>query len=119
MAANEKIDEYIRKVNDWRGDLITEIRDLIHEIEPAIVEEWKWNSPVFSHKGVMVCSPGAFKTHVGLNFFNGAMIDDPKGLFNSGLDAKKSRSIHFDKESRIDKKALKELLIKAIRYNQK
>src|SRR5690606_18805700 len=119
MAAKEKIDEYISKANDWRGDLIKEIRELIHEIEPEIVEEWKWNSPVFSHKGKMVCSAGAFKTHVGLNFFNGAMIEDPAGLFNSGLDAKKSRSINFNKENSIDKKALKELLTKAIQYNQK
>lgn len=119
MAAKQKIDEYISKANDWRGDLITEIRELIHEIEPEIVEEWKWNSPVFSYNSKMVCSPGAFKTHVGLNFFNGAMIEDPKGLFNSGLDAKKSRSINFNKENSIDKKALKELLTKAIQYNQK
>ncbi len=119
MAAKEKIDEYISKTNDWRGDLIIEIRELIHEIEPEIVEEWKWNSPVFSHNGKMVCSPGAFKTHVGLNFFNGAMIEDPDGLFNSGLDAKKSRSINFNKENSIDKKVLKELLTKAIQYNQK
>src|SRR5690606_39264511 len=119
MTAKEKIDEYINKANDWRGELITEIRQLIHEIAPEITEEWKWNSPVFSHKGKMVCSPGAFKTHVGLNFFNGAMIEDPNGLFNCGLDAKKSRSIHFNKESNIDKKALKELLTKAIEYNQK
>jgi hypothetical protein len=118
MTAKEKIDEYINKANDWRGDLIAEIRELIHEIEPNVVEEWKWNSPVFSHNGKMVCSPGAFKTHVGLNFFDGAMIEDPDGLFNSGLDAKKSRSINFKKEDNIDKKALKALLKKAVKYNQ-
>jgi len=116
MTAKEKIDEYISKANDWRGDLISEFRELIHEIEPNIEEEWKWNSPVFSYKGKMVCSPGAFKTHVGLNFFNGAMIEDPNGLFNSGLDAKKSRSINFKKEDKIDKVALKELLKAAIEY---
>jgi len=114
MTAKEKIDEYISKANDWRGDLITEIRELIHAIEPKIVEEWKWNSPVFSYNGKMVCSPSVFKTHVGLNFFNGAMLEDPKGLFNSGLDAKKSRSINFNKESKIDKNSLKALLKKAI-----
>lgn len=119
MTAKEKIDEYISKTNDWRGDLITEIRKLIHEIQPEIEEEWKWNSPVFSYNGKMVCSTGAFKTHVGLNFFNGAMIEDPNGLFNSGLDAKKSRSINFNKENSINKEALKELLTKAIEYNQK
>src|SRR5690606_24918989 len=117
MAAKEKIDEYISKANDWRGDLIKEIRKLIHEIEPEIVEEWKWNSPVFLHNGKMICSPGAFKTHVGLNFFNGALIEDPKGLFNSGLDAKKTRAINFKKEEKIDMEAFKELLTRAIEYN--
>ena len=114
MTAKEKIDKYISKANDWRGDLITEIRQLVHEIEPEIVEEWKWNSPVFAYNGKMICSPGAFKTHVGLNFFNGAIIEDPNGLFNSGLESKKSRSSNFKQEDSIDKKALKELLTKAI-----
>ena len=117
MAAKEKIDEYIRKANDWRGDLITEIRELIHEIEPEIVEEWKWNSPVFSHNGKMVCSPGAFKTHVGLNFFNGAMLADPNKLFNNGLESKKMRSINFKKEDKINKESLKSLLIEALNYH--
>jgi len=93
MTAKEKIDEYINKANDWRGDLITKIRELIHEIEPEIVEEWKWNSPVFSHKGKMVCCPGAFKTHVGLNFFNGAMLEDPNGLFPKDSQAKQMRTV--------------------------
>lgn len=115
MTAKERIDEYITKANDWRGDLIKEIRELIHEVEPNITEEWKWNSPVFSHSGKMICSPGAFKTHVGLNFFNGAMIEDPDRLFNSGLEAKKSRSIHFQKEDKVNKKALKALLTKALK----
>lgn len=61
MAAKEKIDEYINKANDWRGDLLFEIRTLIHEVEPDIQEEWKWNSPVFSYNGKMVCSPSAFR----------------------------------------------------------
>ena len=119
MTANERIDEYINKTNDWRGDLIKEIRELIHEVEPDIEEEWKWNSPVFSHNGKMICSLGAFKTHIGLNFFNGAMIEDADRFFNSGLEAKKSRSINFQKEDKIEEKALKSLLAKAVVYNKK
>jgi hypothetical protein len=68
MTPSEKIDQYIENANDWRGEVIAQIRKTVHEVEPDIVEEWKWNSPVFSHNG-MVCSPGAFKNHVGLNFF--------------------------------------------------
>jgi hypothetical protein len=118
MTAKEIIDEYISITNDWRGDLISEIRELIHYIEPEIVEEWKWNCAVFLHNGKMVCSTAAFKTHVKLNFFNGALIEDYNGLFNSGLDAKKSRSINFSEVDGFDKEALKELLTKAIEYNQ-
>ena len=114
MTVKEKIDDYIAKVDDWKGGLITEVRELIHEIEPGIVEEWKWNSPVFSYKGIMICSTGAFKNHVGLIFFNGAKVEDPDELFNSGLDAKKSRTINFHKEDTIDKKALKALLEKVL-----
>ncbi|HMQ06931.1 MAG TPA: DUF1801 domain-containing protein [Saprospiraceae bacterium] len=110
MSPQQKIDEYIQKTNDWRGEFIKEIRDIIHEVSPDIEEEWKWNSPVFSSKGKMVCSPSAFKSHVGLNFFNGAMIDDRAGLFNSGTEAKKSRSIQFTKDSKINKEALKSLI---------
>lgn len=117
MGVQEKIDDYINRTADWRGTLIAEIRALIHEIEPEITEEWKWNSPIFSYKGKMACSLGAFKTHVGLNFFNGAELNDPEGLFNSGLDAKKSRAINFKKENDIDKNALKELLTRAIHQN--
>lgn len=118
MTAQIKIDEYIGKLQDWRGHLIKEIRECIHEIEPDIEEEWKWSSPVFSFNGKMVCSPSAFKTHVGLNFFNGAMIKDTTGLFNGGLESKKSRTINFKVGSKIDKRALKALLIKAIDFTK-
>ena len=119
MTATEKIDEYINKTSDWRGDLITEIRQLIHEVEPEIVEEWKWNSPVFSYNGKMVCSPGAFKTHVGLNFFNGVFIEDPNGFFPKDSQAKQMRSVKFKKEDDIDKEALKILLKNAIDYERR
>ena len=114
MTATEKIDDYIGKANDWRGDLITKIRHLIHMVEPEITEEWKWNVPVFSHKGKMVCSTAAFKNHVGLNFFNGAILEDKDQLFNGGLDAKKSRSIKFQKKDSLKPEPLKRILKEAI-----
>lgn len=118
MTASEKIDHYIANKNDWRGRLIKEIRELVHETEAEITEEWKWNSPVFSHKGAMICSPGIFKNHVGLNFFNGAMLEDTGGLFNSGLESKRSRSINFHSGDPVDKQALKTLLSEAIAYSK-
>jgi hypothetical protein len=68
------------------------LRELIHEADPDLTEEWKWNTAVWTHNG-NVCAVGAFKDHIKLNFFKGASLPDPYGLFNSGLDAKASRSI--------------------------
>lgn len=82
MTATEKIDAYIHQTNDWRGDLIREFRKLVHQTLPDITEEYKWNSPVFTYHGKMICSLGAFKNHVGINFFDGALLDDSEGLFN-------------------------------------
>lgn len=116
MTPSEKIDSYIEKTADWRGEIISRVRRITHEIEPDIVEEWKWNSPVWSYNG-MVCSPGAFKNHVGLNFFQGAHLADPHGLFNGGLEAKNSRSVNYMKGDTINESALKELLRSAVEYN--
>lgn len=116
MEASDRIDQYIEKNSDWRGELISRIRELIHETEPDIVEEWKWNSPVWSHHG-MVCSASAFKKHMGLNFFRGAELQDKQGLFNSGLDSKKSRSIRWEESDTVNEPGLKALIREAIGYN--
>lgn len=115
MNPSEKIDQYIARTNDWKGEFITRIREIVHEAAPDITEEWKWNSPVFTYNGKMICSPGAFKKHVGINFFDGASLKDPDNLFNSGLDAKKSRSVnYYNEEDEIKIAALKELIKEAI-----
>lgn len=114
MNASERIDQYIANTKDWRGEAIDQIRKTIHDAAPGITEEWKWNSPVFSYNGSMICSPGAFKKHVGVNFFNGASLKDPNNLFNAGLEAKKTRAIHYSAEDKLDALALKELVKEAI-----
>jgi hypothetical protein len=116
MNATEQIDQYISGTNDWRGDVLARLRNLVHEAAPEVVEEWKWNSPVWSCSGP-VCSASAFKKHVGLNFFQGASLEDPNGLFNSGLESKKSRSINFQEGEEIDEQALKELIRNAVNHN--
>ena len=116
MTATEKIDAYIDNANDWRGSLIREIRKLIHEAVPEITEEWKWNSPVFSYKGKMICSSSAFKNHVGLNFFNGAFLEDPIGFFPKDSQAKQMRTVKFTKEDSLDREALKSMLKRAIEF---
>ena len=71
---------------------MAELRKLINGADPNLNEDWKWGTPVWTHKGNVI-SLGAFKEHVKINFFKGASLDDPKGLFNAGLDAKATRSI--------------------------
>jgi hypothetical protein len=72
----------IASLGDWRGQTLARLRDLIHEADPDIIEEWKWGTAVWTHDG-LVCSVGAFKDHVKLSFFKGAALDDPEGLFNA------------------------------------
>ncbi len=116
MNPSERIDKYIAELADWRGHMIARLRTLILEAEPDITEEWKWDTPVWSHQG-LVCSAGAFKKTVKVNFFQGAFLEDPHALFNAGLDAKKTRSIDFREGEAIDESALKDLIRAAVAHN--
>ena len=117
MAPSQLITNQIAELPDWRGKLLARLRQLIHETVPDITEEWKWGTPVWSRNGP-VCSAGSFKDHVKLNFFKGASLEDPKGLFNAGLDAKVSRAIDFSEGENIDESALGDLLRTAAAFNQ-
>ena len=92
------------------------LRRQILEAEPAIVEEWKWETPVWSLNGNVVAA-GVFKDHVKLNFFKGASLPDPHGLFNAGLEAKTSRAIDFGEGDAVNDSALKELVRAAAALN--
>jgi hypothetical protein len=116
MNASEQIDKQIADLPDWRGDLLGRLRKFIHEADPEIVEEWKWDTAVWAHKG-MVCAGGAFKDHVKLNFFQGASLEDPHELFNAGLDAKKTRAIDFAEDETLHESALKDLIRAAVARN--
>jgi hypothetical protein len=96
--------------------MLARLRKLILEAAPDITEEWKWDTAVWSQNG-LVCSAGAFKDHVKLNFFKGASLKDPKGLFNAGLDAKATRAIDFGEGDDIDVSALKDLMRSAVAHN--
>ena len=118
MTSTEQIDRQIENLTDWRGKLMIKLRALIHKADPEIAEDWKWNTAVFTKKG-NVCALGAFKDHVKLNFFKGASLSDPQGLFNAGLDAKASRAIDFREDGKINKKALLELISLAASASKK
>jgi hypothetical protein len=117
-SASERIDAKIASLADWRGARMAELRKLIHEVDPDVVEDWKWmGTPVWSNHGMLVLA-NAHKDKVKLTFFHGAKLEDPKRLFNAGLDGGKWRAIDFFEGDRIDKPALEALLRAAIAYNR-
>lgn len=116
MNPSERIDQQIAELTDWRGQMIARLRTLIHEADPDITEEWKWETAVWSHKG-LVCAVASFKKAVKMNFFQGALLEDAHKLFNAGLDAKKTRAIDFHEGDVIDETALKELIRVAVAHN--
>ena len=116
LTASEHITNQIEELPDWRGKMLAQLRQLIHEAAPEITEEWKWGSAVFSQRG-MVCSTGVFKDHVKINFFKGASLEDRQGLFNAGLEAKATRAIDFSEGDDIDTPALNELIRAAVAFN--
>ena len=115
-SASQQIDNYINGLSDWRGKMVARLRKLIREAAPELTEEWKWDTPVWSYKGNVVAG-GVFKDHVKLNFFKGASLKDPNGLFNAGLDAKATRGIDFHEGEKIDESALQDLVREAVAYN--
>jgi len=116
MNASERITNHINELADWRGKILARLRKLILDATPGIVEEWKWNTPVWSHKGNVV-AVGAFQDHVKVNFFKGAWLNDPHGLFNAGLEAKSTRAIDIHEIDLINESALKGLISAAVALN--
>ena len=113
---SEQIDKQIAELPDWRGSRMTELRKLINETDPRLKEDWKWGTAVWTAKRNVIAL-GAFKEHVKINFFNGASLDDPAGLFNAGLDAKATRSIDLRDNDAIDEQALRYLIKAAAEYD--
>jgi hypothetical protein len=115
--ASQMIDERIRELGDWRGSVLTRMRELIREADPEVVEEWKWDVPVWSHDG-LICTGEAYKKVVKMTFAKGAALKDPKRLFNSSLEGNTRRAIDFHEGEAIDEKALKALILEAVALNR-
>jgi hypothetical protein len=117
MNASEMIDDVIANLVDWRGTTLANIRSIIHEADPKIIEESKWmGTPVWSHDGI-VCLAKAFKDKVKMTFPHGAHLADPDKLFNSELEGKEWRAIDIYKDDKINESSLKILIQSAIDYN--
>lgn len=125
MAATHLIDECIRSLGGWRAETLAEVRRLIHEAAPDIVEECKWikpgnplGVPAWSHAGI-VCTGEAYKQAVKLTFARGASLADPRGLFNSSLEGNTRRAIDIREGELLDAEAFKALIQAAIAENQR
>jgi len=116
MNASELIDNRIGELADWRGKKLAELRKLILKAAPELVEEWKWDTPVWSQNG-NVLAIGAFQDHIKINFFKGALLDDPHHLFNAGLEAKASRAVDLFEKDQVNEAGLQELVRAAVALN--
>jgi hypothetical protein len=115
--ASSLIDEKIKELKDWRGKTLANVRKIIHEADPEILEEWKWmGTPVFSHGGI-VCTGETYKNVVKMTFAKGAALKDPSGLFNSSLDGNVRRAIDIREGEKVDDAALKNLIRAAVAHN--
>jgi hypothetical protein len=115
-AASRSIDARIKELGDWRGETLARVRAIIRQADPDVVEEWKWDVPVWSHDGIL-CTGETYRKAVKLTFAKGASLDDPSGLFNSSLDGNTRRAIDIHDGDRIDEKALKALIRAAAAWN--
>ena len=116
-AASANITERIQELGDWRGEALARVRQLIHDADPDIQEEWKWRGvPVWSHDGI-VCTGESYKQVVKLTFARGASIEDPKKLFNSSLEGNTRRAIDIREGEKIDDAAFKLLICTAVAAN--
>ena len=116
-AASVNITERIQELGDWRGETLAHVRQLIHDADPDIQEEWKWmGTPVWSHDGI-VCTGESYKQVVKLTFARGASINDPKKLFNSSLEGNTRRAIDLREGKKINDAAFKQLIRAAVAAN--
>ena len=116
ITPSQRITRYIAELGGWRGEMLARLRGLILEAGPNLVEEWKWDTPVWSLKGNVV-AVGAFKDHLKINFFKGAALKDPHALFNAGLEAKATRAIDLYEGNAISEEAFKDLVRIAVAFN--
>ena len=116
-TASANITERIQELGDWRGETLAHVRQLVHDADPDIQEEWKWRGvPVWSHDGI-VCTGESYKQVVKLTFARGASIADPKKLFNSSLEGNTRRAIDIREGEKIDDAAFKQLIRTAVAAN--
>ncbi len=115
-SASALITQRIAELGDWRGKVLSRVRKLIKEADPDVVEEWKWDLPVWSHDGIL-CTGETYKKAVKLTFAKGASLKDPSRLFNSSLEGNTRRAIDIPEDDELDATAFKALVRAAVAFN--
>ncbi|MHC8371645.1 DUF1801 domain-containing protein [Pseudomonas sp. MDT1-85] len=116
-SASALIDAKIKALSDWRGETLAQVRTLIKQADPDVVEELKWRGvPVWSHAGI-ICTGETYKNAVKMTFAKGASLEDPSGLFNASLEGNTRRAIDIHESERVDEEALKALIRAAVAFN--
>ena len=117
-SPSQLIDERIKELGDWRGEMLGRLRALVKQADPEVVEEWKWRGvPTWYHDGI-ICTGETYKAVVKMTFAKGASLSDPSGLFNSSLEGNTRRAIDFHEGEKINEKALKALIREAVKLNE-
>ena len=116
-SASALIDARIKELGDWRGETLGRLRALIRQADPEVVEEWKWDVPVWSHHGIL-CTGETYKSVVKMTFARGASLEDPAKVFNSSLTGNTRRAIDIREGEKINEKALKALIRDAVKLNK-
>ena len=117
-SASQLIDARIKELPDWRGATLSQLRGLIKQADPEVVEEWKWGGPVWSHDG-LICTGETYKQVVKLTFAKGAELKDPKKLFNSSLTGNVRRAIDVREGDKVDATAFTALIREAVTLNRR
>jgi hypothetical protein len=116
-SPTQMIDEKIRELGDWRGEMLSRLRALIKQADPEVGEDWKWRGvPTWCHDGT-ICTGETYKKVVKMTFAKGAALEDPSGLFNASLEGNTRRAIDFQEGEEIDEEALKALIRAAVALN--
>ena len=116
-SASETISKRIAELGDWRGEMLSKVRKLIHEVDPDVEEGWKWmGTPTWEHDGI-ICTGESYKSVVKLTFAKGASLEDPAKLFNSSLEGNTRRAIDIHKGEKVDAVAFKTLIRAAVALN--
>jgi hypothetical protein len=117
-SPSQLINARIEELGDWRGTMLSRLRSLIKEVDPDVVEDWKWRGvPTWYHDG-LICTGETYKNVVKMTFAKGAVLKDPSGLFNSSLEGNTRRAIDFHEGDPVNEKALKALVRAAVTLNE-